>query len=96
MRRLVFAGLLMLFGFTLASIAPLFFARLKDDLGWLFLGLGAAAMFAHIPVAVRATTCPQCGVRWLGFAMSHLRVNEWLQWLVSMQRCPKCGYGERP
>lgn len=90
--RLIVAGTLLALGFALASIAPLFLDRGKEILGLTLLVAGCIAMFAAIPVAVRATICPKCRLRWLGYSMSHLRANEWLPWLLTMQRCPKCGY----
>ena len=63
--RLAVAGGLLALGFALASVASLFFARGKDVLGLIALGVGCVAMFAAIPIAVRATSCPKCGLRWL-------------------------------
>ena len=90
--RLIIAGVLLVAGFVISSIAPLFFERGKDVLGLTLLGAGCIAMFAAIPLAVRATSCPKCRLRWMGYSMAHLRPNEWLPWLLTMHRCPKCGY----
>ena len=53
--------------------------------------LSAIAM--EIAVGIFACTsirCPDCGLRWVWYAVSKTDMNQWLTWLVSFERCPGC------
>lgn len=42
--------------------------------------------------ALVATRCPSCGLRLIPFAMSQSGVGDWLNWLLRVEHCPRCGY----
>ena len=41
--------------------------------------------------AAYAVRCRQCGLRLVVYAMSRQSIGQWLNWLLSVKRCPKCG-----
>ena len=90
--RLLTAAVLLCGGFAVASIAPLLIGRGYDIAGFAMLAAGAIAMVAAVILAQRATTCPKCKLRWLQYALGKRAVGNWLQWLLTLQRCPGCGY----
>jgi hypothetical protein len=34
--------------------------------------------------------CPECGLSWLWHAISKKDVNQWVSWLLSFEKCPRC------
>ncbi len=36
--------------------------------------------------------CPQCGSRWVWSALRTQPLDNWLPWIMTLERCPKCGY----
>ena len=47
--------------------------------------------FSTLAGAFFAVRCTHCGLRLVMYAMSHKGVGEWLQWLLTVKKCPKCG-----
>lgn len=90
--KLLAAAILLCGGFTVASIAPLLISRGWDVAGIALLAGGALAMLVAVVLAQRATTCPQCKIRWLQYAIGKQAVSGWLRWLLTLKRCPGCGY----
>ncbi len=57
----------------------------------LFWVLCAVGALAFTGTGVR---CPACRARWVWMAVSKQRHNAWLPWLLKLESCPSCGYGE--
>jgi DNA-directed RNA polymerase subunit RPC12/RpoP len=54
-----------------------------------------AAVAASVVVALVLTLvvrCPDCGVRWIWFAVSRQDSHAWIGWLRTLQACPGCGF----
>jgi hypothetical protein len=62
--------------------------------------LGAMVLcLASLGWAAYAVRCRHCGLRLVMYAMSRQSIGQWLQWLLAVKRCPKCGAdhaGRRP
>ena len=80
-------------GLLLAPSAYLAFfdAPANSHLLKLFGVLCAAGAFVFTCTAVR---CPICHARWVWMAVSKQKHNAWLQWLMALEVCPSCGYGQ--
>ena len=50
--------------------------------------------FGSLMVAFLYIRCPVCGMRWLWCAATTHRSNKWMNWLVKLNACPSCGYGQ--
>ncbi len=48
----------------------------------------AVASYMWMAMSVR---CPTCGTKLLWHAMSSKSPDEWLHWLITLERCPSCG-----
>lgn len=54
--------------------------------------LGALLLtFVTLAFTLFAIRCPHCGLRLVMYAMSRRGVGEWLQWLLTVKTCPRCG-----
>lgn len=71
--------------FTDEIAQALGFAAVAIQLGTLLLTFGALA------AAFLTIRCQNCGLRLVLYAMSHRGVGEWLQWLLTVKACPRCG-----
>jgi len=42
--------------------------------------------------------CPDCGLKWVWYAVSNKDINQWIFWLLSFGECPRCEYNadEKP
>jgi endogenous inhibitor of DNA gyrase (YacG/DUF329 family) len=47
--------------------------------------------FGTLAAAFLSVRCPHCGLRLVMHAMSHESVGQWLQWLLTVKKCPRCG-----
>jgi endogenous inhibitor of DNA gyrase (YacG/DUF329 family) len=47
--------------------------------------------FGTLAAAFLSVRCPHCGLRLVMHAMSHQSVGQWLQWLLTVKKCPRCG-----
>ena len=57
--------------------------------------LGAlVAISAAMIWVIFAVRCANCGLRLVIYAMSHNDVDKWLQWLLTVKKCPVCGQSE--
>lgn len=90
--QLIFAGVLLFAGFGIASLTPVWMSRGYDAAGAIAFGAGALFMAGAASQASRATTCPKCKLRWLQYALRHRPANQWLRWLLTLERCPRCSY----
>lgn len=54
--------------------------------------------FAALAWVFFSIRCRHCGLRLVMYAMSKRGIGEWLHWLLTVQRCPRCGCasGETP
>jgi DNA-directed RNA polymerase subunit RPC12/RpoP len=50
--------------------------------------------FGTLAAAFLSVRCPNCGLRLVMHAMSHQSVGQWLQWLLTVKKCPRCGLSE--
>lgn len=54
--------------------------------------LGALLLtFVSLGWAIYAVRCRHCGLRLVIYAMSSQSIGQWLQWLLTAKRCPRCG-----
>lgn len=49
-------------------------------------------IFSTLSVAFISIRCPNCGLRLILHAMSHQEIGNWLNWLMALQTCPRCGH----
>lgn len=47
--------------------------------------------FGTLVAAFLSVRCPHCGLLLVVHAMSHQSVGQWLQWLLTVKKCPRCG-----
>lgn len=58
-----------------------------------FIHIGALLLIsATLFVAFISVRCPNCGLRLILHAMSQQQIGNWLNWLVTVQACPRCGH----
>jgi len=55
---------------------------------------GVFCAAAALVLCCTAVRCPVCRARWVWMAASKQRHNVWLTWLLNLEACPSCGYGE--
>lgn len=82
----------------LAGLAFLFTEQIASVINIAAVSVQLAALaitFGVLAGAFSAIRCPHCGLRLVLYAMSHKGVGEWLQWLLDVQTCPKCGQSGR-
>ena len=36
--------------------------------------------------------CPRCKLGLMGYAISQKSIGKWLDWLLAVKECPKCGF----
>ena len=66
-------------------------ARVLGNLG-VAVELGALLLtFVSLGWAIYAVRCGHCGLRLVLYAMSNQSIGQWLQWLLTVKRCPRCG-----
>ena len=54
--------------------------------------LGATALaFLSLGWATFVVRCRHCGLPLVKYAMSNQSIGQWLQWLLTVKRCPRCG-----
>jgi hypothetical protein len=54
--------------------------------------LGALLLtFVSLGWAIYTVRCRNCGLRLVMHAMSNQSIGQWLQWLLTAKRCPRCG-----
>jgi len=71
------------------AVAPAF------GLSSLLIELTAALIGIAVLVwAARASRCPNCRENLLFYAMGNKGIGDWLPWLLSLRKCPKCGYSK--
>ena len=81
---------LWLFGalLTVAGIGSI----LPNSIGGVAVKLGALLLiWVSLGWAVYAVRCRYCGLHLVMYAMSNQSIGQWLQWLLTVKRCPKCG-----
>ncbi len=49
----------------------------------------ASSIFACVSIK-----CPNCKAKWAWHAVSKKSPNEWLNWLITQPKCPKCDYNK--
>lgn len=47
--------------------------------------------FVSLGWAIYSVRCRHCGLRLVTYAMSSQSIGQWLQWLLTAKRCPRCG-----
>lgn len=50
---------------------------------------------AGILIGIFACTsirCPECRLKWVWHAVSKKDVNQWIPWLLSFEKCPRCEF----
>ena len=78
----------------LAGLGLLFSEEIANTFGVASVWVRFAALivtFSALAAAFLTIRCPHCGLRLVFYAMSHKGVGEWLQWLLEVRTCPKCG-----
>lgn len=85
-------------GGLLLAATPFFF--LQGPVGRLLgiseLSVELIALFLTISGliwSVLSVRCPSCGLRLVAYAITKQPVGQWLQWLVTTERCPRCKTG---
>ena len=65
---------------------------LPNSIAGVAVELGALLLtFGSLGWATYAVRCRHCGLRLVMHAMSNQSIGQWLQWLLSTKRCPRCG-----
>lgn len=54
--------------------------------------IGTAVGLAAMVFSVIAVRCPQCGTSLAWLAISQKSSSSWLDWLLDVSVCPKCGH----
>ena len=76
---------------ALLAVAGIGFV-LPSRLGGATAELGALFLtFLSLGWAIYAVRCPHCRLRLVMHAMSNQSIGQWLQWLLTEKRCPRCG-----
>ena len=86
-RKLMFAGGALLLGVGLLYLA----AYLPDRMVPIGLTAGVFALVVAAFIALRLVRCPECSLAWTQWALGNQRHDKWLTWLMSFDKCPKCG-----
>ena len=82
--------------FALGALFPDLLGRLFD-VGTPFVVLVALCGFVALLVWLgSATRCSNCRLSLLSYAIGHASDGNWLNWLLTMTKCPKCGHTEGP
>lgn len=79
---------------AIAGVAYLYTEKIAQALGIpiVAIQLGALVLvLTSLVAAFVAIRCSNCGLRLVPYAMSHKGLGEWLQWLLTVKTCPKCG-----
>ena len=71
--------------FVAATLAP---SHVSATAG----NVGALVALMALAWAGYAVTCPQCHLRLLHHAMTTQPASRWLDWILNVPECPKCGY----
>ena len=65
---------------------------LPSSVGGVAVELGALLLtFVSLGWAIYAVRCRHCGLRLVMHAISNQSIGQWLQWLLTTKRCPRCG-----
>ena len=65
---------------------------LPNSFGGVAIELGALLLtFVSLAWVSYTVRCWHCGLRLLMHAMSNQSIGQWLQWLLTVKRCPRCG-----
>lgn len=95
-RRKLLVGSFLLALFALLALFP---GAASGPLGvsaWV-LESGAVSGFAVLLYwLARGLKCPKCGVNLLWHVFGHAKYGNWLEWMLGLSACPKCGYRETP
>jgi hypothetical protein len=78
-------------GFVLASVSSYLALRGNMPLAVTMFSVGLALLCVALWACFRTVRCPNCGDRWLATAMRTRASDNWLQWLLSLDACPRCG-----
>ena len=70
--------------FVAATLAPSHVSAAAGNVGALFAIIALAR-------AGYAVTCPQCHLLLLHHAMTTQPASRWLDWVLNVPECPKCG-----
>jgi DNA-directed RNA polymerase subunit RPC12/RpoP len=46
--------------------------------------------FGTLAAAFLSVRCPHCGLRLVMYAMSRQGIGQWLHWLLTVKKCPRC------
>ena len=79
---------------AIAGIGFLFTDEISQILGATAVAvrLGTLVLtFGSLAVAFLTIRCPNCGLRLVLYAMSHKGMGKWLEWLLTVKTCPRCG-----
>ena len=85
------------FGMLLVGGASMFFGlrNLERQPWWipavLVLG-GIVVVFGSLVFGCIAVRCPKCRAPWIWMAVKGQESGQWLQWLLSLSKCPRCGF----
>lgn len=89
LRLWLFGGML-----GLAGLGLLFPEEIANAFGVAAVSVRFATLIltlSALAAAFLTIRCPHCGLRLVFYAMSHKGAGEWLQWLLEVRTCPKCG-----
>jgi ribosomal protein S27AE len=91
--RLKVAGAGALCGIAAMWASTLQFERPAVSVGLALLIGGTAIATVSAFVAIRRIRCPRCGLQLVAHAMKTQAVGSWLDSVITMRACPKCGFG---
>jgi uncharacterized membrane protein YdcZ (DUF606 family) len=80
----VVSGAMIPFQFTLARL-------LGTEAGYIAL-LSLAVGVPTFLLSVVSVQCPHCALKIVWYAITKKDHREWFTWLITVERCPKCGY----
>jgi hypothetical protein len=84
---LVPSGLLVLFGEQIAGAI--------EFSAWSVQLLGAIVFFLTLLALAQGGKCPSCRTNLLYYAIGNTPGGNWLEWLRTVDKCPKCGFASR-
>jgi RsiW-degrading membrane proteinase PrsW (M82 family) len=54
--------------------------------------IGVVAGLITSIIACLSVRCPECRTSWIWHAVSKENSNQWVPWLLSVSKCPKCNF----
>jgi DNA-directed RNA polymerase subunit RPC12/RpoP len=88
-------GALALISFATLIAVPALLNHRHATAAYTSFVLASITLLASTFYALRQIRCPECGARWLQYAMAEKGVGGWLTWLTSVTECPECGFNSQ-